>query len=423
LSSSYDFPPLQCDVAIIGGGPSGLAAATELKNMGVASVVVLEREPQAGGIPRHCGHSPFGMREFKRILSGPRYAERLVARANDARITLCLNTTVVSLSHGGKLQLTTPLGLHEMNATRIIICTGVRETPRAARLISGQRPMGILTTGALQSIVYIQGNQPFKHPVIVGSELVAFSALLSCRHAKIRPLAMLEQNPQISAQWGSQWLARIVGVPVHLNTELLDIQGKQSVTGVMVRDGSGNTRSISCDGIIFSGQFVAESSLMRSSHLEIDAQTGNPIIDQFGRCSDPIYFATGNVTHPVETAGYCWRDGVRVARQVYASLSGLLGDARRRIPVLVTSPEIKYAVPQLLSLLKENTAHSDLEKIQLKFTRPCKGRLIIRIQGNELYAKSVSALPERRIEIPLPEISRNSPPSSVEVRFEAEQNS
>ena len=72
---------VQYDVAIVGAGPAGLSAAVELKKQGVARVVVLERFEQAGGIPRHCGHPPFGMREFRRVLSGPAYARRLVATA------------------------------------------------------------------------------------------------------------------------------------------------------------------------------------------------------------------------------------------------------------------------------------------------------------------------------------------------------
>ena len=72
---------LSTDVAIVGGGPAGLAAAIALRGQGVARVTVLEREATAGGVPRHCGHPPFGMREVGRVLTGPAYARRLVAMA------------------------------------------------------------------------------------------------------------------------------------------------------------------------------------------------------------------------------------------------------------------------------------------------------------------------------------------------------
>jgi thioredoxin reductase len=405
-------------VAIIGGGPSGLAAATELKNLGIASVVLLEREPQAGGIPRHCGHPPFGMREFKRIYTGPHYARRLVERALNAAVTLCLDTSVISIESGGVLQLATPMGLHELRATRVIICTGIRETPRAARLISGQRPLGITTTGALQSMVYLQHKIPFEKPVIVGSELVSFSALLTCKHAKIRPVAMLEQYSRITARWGSQILPGMLGVPVHLNTRVVEILGQQRVSGIKVCDTkTGKTRALECDGLVFSGQFIAESSLMRSSHLQTDPQTGNPVIDQYGRCSDPEFFATGNMTHPVETAGACWSDGVQTAHHVYASLSGLLGRQDQRLKINVASPHIKYIVPQMLSLPGNHTAQAGMKNISLRFKNPSHGRLSMRSHSGELVTKSIHTLPERRVKLSIPELLTLDPSASLEIQF------
>ena len=61
------------DVTIIGGGPAGLSAAIELRRRGVR-VTVLERELQAGGIPRQLPHPGFGMRDRHRLTTGPRYA-------------------------------------------------------------------------------------------------------------------------------------------------------------------------------------------------------------------------------------------------------------------------------------------------------------------------------------------------------------
>src|SRR5260221_12193290 len=98
------------DVAIVGAGPAGLAAAGALRRCGVARVVILEREEEAGGIPRHCGHSPFGLREFGRIMTGPTYARRLVASALAAGAELRTRTTVLALGADGRLQLATGAG-------------------------------------------------------------------------------------------------------------------------------------------------------------------------------------------------------------------------------------------------------------------------------------------------------------------------
>ena len=58
------------NIVIIGGGPAGLMLAAELNALGIKDVVVLEREQEAGGIPRHCGHLGFGIDNKNRFLTG-----------------------------------------------------------------------------------------------------------------------------------------------------------------------------------------------------------------------------------------------------------------------------------------------------------------------------------------------------------------
>lgn len=98
----------QVDVAIVGSGPAGLAAAIELRRQGVARVCVLERDGEAGGIPRHCAHPPFGLREHGRLLTGPAYALRNVEQAERAGVDIRLRHSVVALAAAGLLQLATP---------------------------------------------------------------------------------------------------------------------------------------------------------------------------------------------------------------------------------------------------------------------------------------------------------------------------
>lgn len=389
---------ITCDVAIVGGGPAGLAAASELKQLGVASVLVLDREPTAGGVPRHCGHYAFGMREFGRVLRGPEYAARLLARAVKSGVTIQTRTTVTLLERGPTLRVTTPDGLASVSARRVILATGVREKSRAQRLIGGTKPGGVLSTGALQGLVYLDGLVPFRRPVVLGSELVSFSALLTCRHAGIKPVAIIEPGPRTTAWRGSRLLPAVLGIPLMLETKIQRILGRSQVEAIQVSDRDGQTRLIETDGVIVSGQFVPEAPLVYSSHLTFDAASGGPEIDQFMRLSDPDYFAAGNLLRPVETAGWCWSEGRAAARVVHASLQGNLTPHAPSLRVSVTTPALKLVVPQRLVA---GSANSALDHLQLRAARAFRGEVTLALDGQPLWSEMRSALPERRILIPL----------------------
>ena len=182
------------DVVILGGGPAGLSAVKRLGELGIRDVVLIEREAELGGVPRHCGHLAFGLREFHRLLSGPAYARRLAENA--AGLDTRTKTTVTAISPGGEVDTLHPeTGPGRIAGRAVLLAFGVRETPRSTRLVSGDRPWGVTTTGALQQFVYLAGIQPFRRAVIVGSELVAFSALLTLRHGGISAAAMTTVKP------------------------------------------------------------------------------------------------------------------------------------------------------------------------------------------------------------------------------------
>jgi len=230
-----------------------------------------------------------------------------------------------------------------MIAKRVLLTTGIRETPRSARLVSGSRALGIFTTGALQSMVYLKKRIPFRNPIILGTEIVSYSALLTCRKAGIKPVAMLEENSRPSVRWPIYKLASWFEVQLFLQTKLVKILGQKRVEGVEISDEKGQVRNIICDGVLFTGQYTPESSLARISHLEFDPKTNSPEVDEFGRCSDPVYYAAGNVVqpprdqakvpiyyttknlpNPVYNAWQCWSQGRTTAKNIVKDLAGNL---------------------------------------------------------------------------------------------------
>ena len=391
---------IRCDVAIVGGGPAGLGAATRLKGLGIRHVTVLERETAAGGVPRHCGHPPFGLREFRRILKGPDYAARLLDAAEAAGVDIRPHTTVTAIERGPVLRVSTTDGLARVMPGRVLLATGVRETPRSARLVSGTRPMGVLTTGALQSMVYLKSRAPFARPVIVGTELVSFSALLTCRHAGIRPVAMVEPRSRPTAWRAATLLPRIRGVRVLMDTDLARIEGTDRISGVILRHVSGREERLACDGIVFSGRFASESALARMGHIEMDPASGGPVTDQFGRCSDPNYFAAGNMLHPADSAGRCWQEGVETAEQIARSLEGALPAPDSAISVHPSAPVIRYAVPQ--RLVPDSRPPAEVP-VRVRFSGEARGTLLLRDGETGILSQNTRALPEKQVILRVPQ--------------------
>src|SRR5436189_2448921 len=184
------------DAAVVGGGPAGLTAAAALRQDGAGRVVVLEREREAGGIPRHAQHQGFGARDLRRMLSGPRYAERLAERAAASGAELRTETQVTGWSEDGGLELTGPAGRTELAARAVVLATGCRERPRSARLVPGSRPDGVFTTSTLQQLVHLHGQRVGRCAVVVGAEHVSFSAVATLAQGGASVVALVTELPR-----------------------------------------------------------------------------------------------------------------------------------------------------------------------------------------------------------------------------------
>lgn len=390
------------DLVIVGAGPAGLSAAIEARRLGIGDVLVLDREAAAGGIPRHCGHPPYGLREFGRLMTGPAYARRLVAEALGAGARIRTGTTVVAIAPGPRLTLGSDSGVEELAPGRLLLATGVRETPRSARLVGGTKPAGVMNTGTLQGLVYLERARPFVRPVIVGSELVAFSAILTCRHAGIRPVAMIEEGERAVARWPSSLFPRLLGIPLLTGTRVEAIEGERRVEAVVLRGPGASMDRLACDGVIFAGRFRPDAVLVRGSHLALDPGTGGPEVDQFGRTSDPAIFAAGNLLRPVETAGWSFREGRLAARAIARDLAGGLPPVAPSLRLRLAGSAIAWAMPQRLVPGVRDGA------LQLRVAREVRGRLLVRQAGKTLASLSVKASPERRILLPLTAIPEDT---------------
>ncbi|MFD7878521.1 FAD-dependent oxidoreductase, partial [Streptomyces sp. NPDC059766] len=107
------------DVLVVGAGPAGLATAARLATAGAGRVEVLDREQQAGGVPRHCAHGGYGT--WLHPLTGPGYARLLLDAADRAGVSV--RTGVTALDWAGPLSLHTvgPHGPETIDARAVVL--------------------------------------------------------------------------------------------------------------------------------------------------------------------------------------------------------------------------------------------------------------------------------------------------------------
>lgn len=312
------------DVAVVGAGPAGLSAAAKLASTYCRKVLVFERETTPGGIPRHCDHPGFGIRDLRTFLSGPDYANRLAERARSTGADIHTQAMVTAISPDSTLQVTTPGGLLRVKPKALIVATGARERPRPARLIPGDRTAGVYTTGHLQNLVHLHHKPVGRRAVIVGAELVSWSAVMTLREAGCATVLMTTRYPNAEAYSMFTIPGKaILKVPVATRTRVSRIIGKPTVQAVEIEDlDTGARRILDCDTVVLTGDWIPDHELLRSAGIDLDPHTRGPLVDTALRTSRPGVFAAGNLCHPVDTADIAALDGMFVADQVNTYLDG-----------------------------------------------------------------------------------------------------
>ena len=345
------------DLVIIGGGPAGMAAAVAAYEKGVRNLLILDREPQLGGILEQCIHNGFGLHRFKEELTGPEYAARFAEKVAEYGIPCLLNTMVLDLemeSDGTKIvtAVSPQEGYLKLNARAVILAMGCRERPRGALNIAGTRPAGIYTAGAAQKFVNIKGQMPGKRVVILGSGDIGLimARRMTLEGAKVE--AVCEFMPY------SGGLTRNIvqcledfGIPLKLSHTVVQIHGKERVEAVTIaavgpdrRPIPGTEEKIPCDTLLLSVGLIPENELSRQAGVEMDPVTGGAVVDENRQTSIPGVFACGNVLHVHDLVDYVSEEAEIAGKQAAAYLDGCRMDAEM-FPVS-GKDGVRYVVPQ-----------------------------------------------------------------------------
>ena len=357
------------DVLIVGAGPAGMAAAIAAKEAGVDNLLVLEREANMGGILRQCIHNGFGLHRFKEELTGPEYAQRDIDKVKELGLEVRCGTTVLSIDENRFVTaVSKEKGVQLFEAGALILAMGCRERPRGALATPGTRCAGIYSAGTAQKFVNLEGYMPGKRVVILGSGDIGLimARRMTLQGAKV--LACVELMPYSSGlNRNIVQCLHDYDIPLLLSHTVIDIQGKERLTGVTVAEVDakrqpipGTEQHFDCDTLLLSVGLLPENELTRQADVEMSNLTSGAVVDDTLQTSKEGIFACGNVLHVHDLVDFVSAESFKAGKAAAAYVQG-----KKRIGKYVSVTDgdgVRGVVPQKLLI-----PDGDAENVQIMF--------------------------------------------------------
>lgn len=411
----------QVNIAVVGGGPAGLAAAVAAYDAGERDLIIIERDRHLGGILQQCIHNGFGLQWFKKELTGPEYAQRFIDQAEERQIESMTGTMVLEIQYHPEQPegytksvfcLSPSYGVIEYQAKAVILSMGCRERVRGNLKTPGTRPVGIYSAGLAQRLVNLEGVMPGKEVVILGSGDIG---LIMARRMKWEgaDVKMVCEIMPYSAGLARNIQQCLIdqNIPLHLSTTVVNIHGKDRLEGVTIaavdekrQPIPGTERYVSCDTLLLSVGLLPENELSRALSVEMDPVTGGPKVDEDRETSIPGVYACGNVLHVHDIVDFVSKEstiaGEAAARQIAADNGK--EKAASKGAIIKAAGNVRYTVPQHASLLAPFSIYCRVGQPQ------SEGQFVLKalIGGEEkviLTRKFVRAVPSEMAEIPVGE--------------------
>ena len=342
------------DVVVIGGGPAGLAAALEAKKGG-ARVAVLERNFELGGILQQCIHDGFGLMRFGKSMSGATYAQHFIDETEKTDIAVYTDTMVLEVTPQREIYAcNTRDGMLHLRAGAVILAMGCRERTAGQILLYGFRPKGVLTAGAAQRYINIDGYLPGKKAVILGSGDIGLimARRMTLEGIEVKGVYEVMPTPGGLARNIAQCLEDY-GIPLHLAHTVVKVHGVNSLEGVTVaalgpdgRPVPGTEEYVECDLLVLSVGLIPENELSVQAGVPLDAKTRGPVVDETGMTGISGIFACGNVAVVYDLVDYVSQSGETAAR---GALAWLAAGKPQQLPAyraVKAAGGVNFVVPQ-----------------------------------------------------------------------------
>ena len=384
---------ITCNVAVIGGGPAGLAAAAAARREGAEKVLILERDNALGGILQQCIHPGFGLTRFGQELTGPEYYSRFTCDVEALGVEVLLDTMVLEVNHEDKeiTCVNSQLGLTQVKAGAIVLAMGCRERTRAAICVPGTRPSGLYTAGSAQRLINRQNIMVGKEVVILGSGDIGMimARRMTLEGAKVKMVVELADYLAGLTRNRVQCLDDF-GIELKLSHTITRIVGETRVTGVYIAPVDEKKQPITeqeffveCDTVLFSVGLLPENELTRKAGIAINPITNGPAVNQYMQTSAPSVFACGNVVHVNDLVDNVSEESARAGKYAAQYAMGKLG-AEQKIVTCITGRNVRYLCPQTVDAAEKDGKVS----LYFRVLQPELGVKLIARCGDEVIASA-----------------------------------